>query len=226
MMLRLVILGEETEETTGLCSDLVEKELPCSIVPMGQDTDERARELAPTLVLLHLKDLAACFRADGLLRSVKDEWQVPVIALLSEETAHALEASAAIDDFVISPWDAAEVGLRAERILARISAEENRGKRIECGDLAIYVDSCEVTVGGTPIALTFREYELLKFLASNRGRVFSREDLLSQVWGYDYLGGGRTVDVHIRRLRSKIEDSGRTFVETVRNVGYRFTKDM
>ncbi|MEE8372497.1 MAG: response regulator transcription factor [Dehalococcoidia bacterium] len=225
-MLRLVIIGDETEETTGLCSALVEKGLACSIVPMGQDAGERGMELAPSLVLLHLKDPATCVRADGMLRGVKEQWRVPVIALLSEETARALEASAAIDDFVISPWDAAEVGLRSTRILARISAEENRGKRIACGDLTIYVDSCEVTVGGMPIALTFREYELLRFLASNRGRVFSREDLLSQVWGYDYLGGGRTVDVHIRRLRSKIEDSGHIFVETVRNVGYRFTKDI
>ena len=70
--------------------------------------------------------------------------------------------------------------------------------------------------------LTFREYELLKFLAGNRGRVFTREALLNKVWGYDYYGGDRTVDVHIRRLRSKTEDSNHAFIETVRNIGYRF----
>jgi DNA-binding response OmpR family regulator len=80
-------------------------------------------------------------------------------------------------------------------------------------------------VGGNPVMLTFREYELLKFLASNRGRVFTREALLNRVWGYDYYGGDRTVDVHIRRLRSKIEDASHTFIETVRNIGYKFNKD-
>ena len=73
--------------------------------------------------------------------------------------------------------------------------------------------------------LTFKEYELLKFLARTSGRVFTREALLNRVWGYDYYGGDRTVDVHIRRLRSKIEDSSHTFIETVRNIGYRFRKD-
>jgi two-component system alkaline phosphatase synthesis response regulator PhoP len=72
------------------------------------------------------------------------------------------------------------------------------------------------------VEFTFREYELLRFLAANEGRVFTRDTLLDRVWGYDYYGGDRTVDVHIRRLRSKIEDAGHTFIETVRNIGYRF----
>jgi len=86
------------------------------------------------------------------------------------------------------------------------------------------MDNCEVTVDGRLVTLTFKEYELLRFLASNRGRVFTRDVLLNEVWGYDYYGGDRTVDVHIRRLRSKIEDSTHIFIETVRNIGYRFRK--
>ncbi|MCH7809773.1 MAG: winged helix-turn-helix transcriptional regulator [Chloroflexi bacterium] len=85
-------------------------------------------------------------------------------------------------------------------------------------DLANYT----VHIAGRPVELTFKEYELLRFLAVNRHRVFSREALLNNVWGYDFYGGARTVDVHIRRLRSKIEDRHTTFIETVRNVGYRF----
>ena len=81
-------------------------------------------------------------------------------------------------------------------------------------------------MGCKVVELTFKEYELLKFLASNRGRVYTREALLNKVWGYDYYGGDRTVDVHVRRLRSKIEDSKRTFIETVRNIGYRFIKEV
>ena len=90
--------------------------------------------------------------------------------------------------------------------------------------LVIDLANCEVRVGGKIVELTFKEYELLKFLARDRGRVFSREALLNKVWGYDYFGGDRTVDVHVRRLRSKIEISGQTFIETVRNIGYRFKK--
>ena len=80
----------------------------------------------------------------------------------------------------------------------------------------------EVTVSGHRVLLTFKEYELLRLLAQNPGRVFSREELLSRVWGYEYFGGTRTVDVHVRRLRSKVQDANHTFIETVWNVGYRF----
>ncbi len=86
-------------------------------------------------------------------------------------------------------------------------------------DLANY----KVTVAGQPVELTYKEYELLRFLMSNPAKVFTREQLLNRVWGYDYFGGARTVDVHIRRLRSKIElRPGDAFIDTVRNVGYRF----
>jgi len=93
---------------------------------------------------------------------------------------------------------------------------------IKAGDLIIDVSRYEVTLSGSKLELTFKEYELLKFLASNKGRVYSRDQLLDKIWGYDYYGGTRTVDVHIRRLRSKIEDRRHAFIETVRNIGYKF----
>ena len=93
---------------------------------------------------------------------------------------------------------------------------------IECGDLIIDLGKCEVSLSGRSVALTFREYELLRFLASNKRKVFTRETLLNKVWGYDYYGGDRTVDVHVRRLRGKIEGRGHSFIDTVRNIGYRF----
>ena len=93
---------------------------------------------------------------------------------------------------------------------------------LRAGDLHIDLANYKVFVGGRPVDLTYKEYELLRFLATNRDKVFTREALLNRVWGYDFYGGARTVDVHIRRLRSKIEDRAHTFIETVRNVGYRF----
>ena len=85
-----------------------------------------------------------------------------------------------------------------------------------------HLDRYDVMMAGRRVPLTYKEFQLLVLLASNPGRVYTREALLSQVWGYDYLGGTRTVDVHIRRVRSKIEDPDHTFVETIWNVGYRF----
>ncbi len=126
-----------------------------------------------------------------------------------------------IDDFVVTPWETTEVAARIKRILGRtnnIGGEDIVG----CGDLVIDAAKCQVSLGSKLITLTFREYQLLKFLASNQGRVFTRETLLNKVWGWDYYGGDRTVDVHIRRLRSKIEDRNHSFIETVRNIGYRF----
>ncbi len=96
------------------------------------------------------------------------------------------------------------------------------GPVIKSGDLIIDPVKCEVHLGGRLLALTFKEYEMLKLLAINPGKVFTREALLNEVWGYDYFGGDRTVDVHVRRLRAKVEDPVHSFIETVRNVGYKF----
>ena len=93
---------------------------------------------------------------------------------------------------------------------------------MKVGDLQIDLERYEVSLEGKKVLLTYKEYQMLVLLASNPGKVYSRENLLSQVWGYDYFGGTRTVDVHVRRLRSKIENANHSFIETIWNVGYRF----
>lgn len=97
---------------------------------------------------------------------------------------------------------------------------------IRCGGLLIDSTRCEVSLCGKPVILTFKEYQLLKFLANSKGKVFTRDVLLHKVWGWDNYGGDRTVDVHIRRLRGKIEDSTHAFIETVRNIGYKLREDL
>ncbi|HTE84557.1 MAG TPA: response regulator transcription factor, partial [Dehalococcoidia bacterium] len=116
---------------------------------------------------------------------------------------------------------AVEILLRVRAILRR-RANVDSENVLRCGALLIDLANYKVMLDSRPIELTYKEYELLRFLASNRDKVFTREALLNRVWGYDYFGGARTVDVHIRRLRSKIEDRGHAFIETIRNVGYRF----
>ena len=140
---------------------------------------------------------------------------------MSREKINGCDLSSGVDDFVVKPWEANEVTARIKRIL-RQKGSTGSEDIIKCGDLVIDSAKCEVSLGDKPIILTFKEYQLLKFLANNKGKVFTREALLNKVWGWDYYGGDRTVDVHIRRLRSKIEDINHSFIETIRNIGYRF----
>ncbi|MBM3638536.1 MAG: winged helix-turn-helix transcriptional regulator [Actinobacteria bacterium] len=93
---------------------------------------------------------------------------------------------------------------------------------VEYSGLSLNLETYQATFNGKPLDLTFMEYELLKFLAQNPGKVFTREVLLSRVWGYEYYGGARTVDVHIRRLRAKLGEEHANLIQTVRSVGYRF----
>jgi DNA-binding winged helix-turn-helix (wHTH) protein len=136
-----------------------------------------------------------------------------------------LPETATFDDFIVHPALAEEAVARVRRAIWRKSGVES-DNTLRAGDLTMDLANYKVFIAGRPIDLTYKEYELLRFLATNRDKVFTREALLNRVWGYDFYGGARTVDVHIRRLRSKIEDGQHhTFIETVRNVGYRFHID-
>jgi two-component system alkaline phosphatase synthesis response regulator PhoP len=222
--LRVSIVAGEDRHVERLRSQLGELGIDCSRLLDGRSAS-RVAEQDPDLVLVVLDGSADSPGAEYLAGRDGKGGCPPVIALLPADSLHTLDPALPVDDFVVRPWDAAEVVLRTRRALRRIRGVD-RGRSIVCGDLVIDLDNCEVTVGGSLVSLTFKEYELLRFLAANRGRVFSRDALLDEVWGEDYFGGDRTVDVHIRRLRSKIEDSTHAFIDTVRNIGYRFRKDL
>jgi len=219
------IVAGEDRHVERLRSQLGEMGIDCSSPLAGPSASRRVAEQDPDVVLVALGGSADSSGEEYLVGRDGKGGCPPVIALLSADSLDALDPTLPVDDFVVKPWDAAEVALRTRRALRRIKGVD-RGRSIVCGDLVIDMDNCEVTVGGSLVSLTFKEYELLRFLARNRGRVFSRDALLDEVWGEDYFGGDRTVDVHIRRLRSKIEDSTHAFIETVRNIGYRFRKDL
>ncbi len=122
------------------------------------------------------------------------------------------------DDFCLTPFHPAELEARLEHLLMRNEVDESI---INFGPLSLNVDTYQAMVDGRSLDLTYMEYELLRFLAASPGKVFSREILLSEVWGYDYYGGARTVDVHIRRLRSKLGEEHANLISTIRSVGYR-----
>ncbi|MFC1925385.1 DNA-binding response regulator [Chloroflexota bacterium] len=224
-MFRTFILGEATEQTKNLCAGLLEQGFTSTIIENDENAIDRIAEQTPDLVLIAVDSLPAVLSMVELVDSIKRDYQMAVITLLSKETLGSLGPAINIDDFVLEPWDAVEVAARARRVLRRTNHVDD-DEIISCGDLVIDLAKCEVFIGGRSVLLTFKEFELLRFLASNRGRVFTRDALLNKVWGYDYFGGDRTVDVHIRRLRSKIEDSTHTFIETVRNIGYKFKDEI
>jgi DNA-binding response OmpR family regulator len=149
-----------------------------------------------------------------------DEHGIAVVALVPQDMLDRISVDLAVDDFFAIGGDPEELALRVERVLWRRHGVDAENV-VVCGPLSIDLSNYRVTVDGEAVILTFKEYELLRFLAMNPGQVFTREQLLNRVWGYDYFGGARTVDVHVRRIRAKIEVRGRVFIETVRNVGYR-----
>ena len=149
--------------------------------------------------------------------------EIPSLAIISPESLLMLKDSE-ISDFITTPIKLSELITRCQRITKRTNNVSTE-KLIKFGDLLINPDNYEVKIKGNRVNLRFKEYELLLLLASNPGRVYDRASLLKQIWGYDYFGGTRTVDVHIRRLRSKIEVLPDTeYIETIWNVGYRFTE--
>jgi DNA-binding response OmpR family regulator len=217
------MIAKETEAAAELRSQITQNGFTCSVVPHdGDGLEESIITYRPDLVLVEMHDRLTSARTLELIGEFKERRKLPVIALVGREALNELNAIDA-DDFLLSPYDAHELVLRTKRLL-NVSRNGDSSELIECDGLVIDLARCEVTVEGRVVELTFKEYELLKLLADNRGRVYSREALLDQIWGYDYYGGDRTVDVHIRRLRSKIEDPTHTFIETVRNIGYRFKK--
>jgi DNA-binding response OmpR family regulator len=143
---------------------------------------------------------------------------VPVLLAADVTQLSLLESASGFADLLVLPAEPAELRLRVRRLTRNSGGSEVlRFKDLELNPLTY-----QAALGGVPLDLTFMEYELLRYFVENQGRVWSREQLLSKVWGYDYYGGARTVDVHVRRLRAKLGEERSSWITTVRSVGYRF----
>jgi DNA-binding response OmpR family regulator len=216
-----ILLVEASEDLQPLACELQAAGYAVSTCPSSDAAVHLEGESQPDAVLINLTHqpsdaLARELLAGGLLLS-----QAATIALVAPEQAESLDSTLAVDDFLVWPAPTAELVARLRRALWRRTGVDSNNA-VRCGDLVMDLSSYRVFLSGRPIELTFKEYELLRFLATHQDRVFTREALLNNVWGYEFYGGARTVDVHIRRLRSKLEDADHSFIETVRNVGYRF----
>ena len=153
----------------------------------------------------------------------------PIIAITTEGGLSAFNADWGISDVMLDTAGPAEVDARIRIVLGKQAASDLHNDphsgEIRSGDVSIDETTYTARLKGEVLDLTFKEFELLKYLAQHPGRVFTRAQLLQEIWGYDYFGGTRTVDVHIRRLRSKLGPEFEAIIGTVRNVGYRFTVD-
>ena len=146
----------------------------------------------------------------------------PVLLLVSGVQLADLELRDDLfDDFCLTPFHPRELEARLKHLFWR-TGSGTRPELVEYGPLVLNLETYQAAIEGKPLDLTYMEYELLKFLATNPGKVFTREILLSRVWGYEYYGGARTVDVHIRRLRAKLGEEHANLIQTVRSVGYKF----
>ncbi|MDQ2838822.1 MAG: response regulator transcription factor [Actinomycetota bacterium] len=151
--------------------------------------------------------------------------ELPIIVVLKEGGLVALSADWSVDDVLLDTAGPAEVDARLRLAVARRSAViEGEPGVVKVGDLTIEEGTYTARLRSNVLDLTYKEFELLKFLAQHPGRVFTRSHLLQEVWGYDYFGGTRTVDVHVRRLRAKLGAEHDSMIGTVRNVGYKFVK--
>jgi DNA-binding response OmpR family regulator len=153
----------------------------------------------------------------------------PIVVITTEGGLSAINSDWQIADVILDTAGPAEVDARIRIVIGKDAltqlAKNPSLKEIRSGEVVIDEDSYTAKIKGRTLDLTFKEFELLKYLAQHPGRVFSRSQLLQEIWGYDYFGGTRTVDVHIRRLRSKLGPEFESVIDTVRNVGYRFSQN-
>ncbi|MEM8618147.1 MAG: response regulator transcription factor [Actinomycetota bacterium] len=190
-------------------------------VPAGEQPDEHAPEAGWAGAVVELSDDPESGWA--FLRALRrSEPPTPTLLLVSGGQLSELEhRDQLFDDFCLTPFHPAELEARLRHLLTA-HVEVHRADLVEYLELSLNLETYQASIGGRPLDMTFMEYELLKFLAQNPGKVFTREILLSRVWGYEYYGGARTVDVHVRRLRAKLGEEHASLIQTVRSVGYRF----
>jgi DNA-binding response OmpR family regulator len=214
-MAQLLVLTSESEQEALPALGLLSHRVRC--IPAEPASLVSAPE--HDLVFLDARtDLASAKAMARIL--ISTGLSTPLVVILSEGGLAAMNHEWGSSDIILHSAGPAEIEVRIRLAVAKYRAEKEVGSIVSSG-VVIDESSYSAKVHGKPLDLTYKEFELLKFLAQHPGRVFSRDQLLSEVWGYDYFGGSRTVDVHIRRLRAKLGDL-ESLISTVRNVGYRF----
>ena len=186
---------------------------------------EQIRERGADLLILDFTaPIGNPVKSVRALKSDREFKHIPVVALIDAREAPDLDFAIGLEDFLVRGDSFDELNTRIRFVLWRLSKVDSKDT-IKAGAVVMNLASYQATVKGEALDLTYKEFELLRFLMTHRGRVFSRDALLRHVWGEEYLGGTRTVDVHIRRLRAKIGPQFDELIQTVRNVGYKMNEE-
>ena len=224
-MARKVLIVEDDHNIADLLRLYLEKEgYEVAIAPDGVKGVERFRSEQPDLVLLDV--MLPGMDGWAVCRSIRAESKTPIIMLTAksetEDKVYGLKQGA--DDYITKPFEMKEVLARIEAVLRRSGMEpEKGGRRLTFDKLIIDMEAFELTVDGKKLSIPPKEMELLFHLASSPNRVYTRNQLLDEVWGFDYFGDSRTVDVHVKRLREKLEGVSENWsLKTVWGVGYKF----
>jgi DNA-binding response OmpR family regulator len=220
-MARILVLGKGEREVSSIAAPLAGMS---HFVGRAWDDSSLADAVAngsPELVVLDMRIGQISLAEARQMMETYDQVTEAARFAVVESTSDPELATRYVDDFILYPFEESELAVRLTRLLNR-SRHMKSGNLLTADGLVIDTESFEVTVEGRKLALTFKEFELLRYLASHSGRVNTREALLNQVWGYEYFGGLRTVDVHIRRIRAKLGLKHEHLIQTVHGVGYKF----
>ena len=225
-MAKTILVVEDDQNISELLRLYLEKEgYTVNIADDGGKGVELYRRLKPDLVLLDL--MLPVLDGWGVLRAIRQDGKTPVIMLTAKgETIDKVAGlKQGADDYITKPFEMKEVLARIEAVLRRTSGvtTEKKARRLVFDKLVIDMDAFELLVDGKKVDTPPKEMELLYYLASSPNRVYTRNQLLDEVWGFDYFGDSRTVDVHVKRLREKLEGvSDQWSLKTVWGVGYKF----
>ena len=221
---RILIIEDETAIQSILSELLTDAGYEIEVANDGLEGVTKFREKPFSLVLLDI--LMPKIDGYGVCEMIRQESNVPIIMLtaLDEEEAQVKAFELKVDDYITKPFSVKLVLMRVEAVLRRIKEREDEKvtTKLSYGNIRLDRESYSVSVGGKPISLTHIEYGLLELFMLHPGRVFTRDNLLNEVWGYDFVGEEKTVNIHIMNLRRKLDTD---LIETVRGVGYRLGKE-
>lgn len=226
-----ILIADDNEDITDILSTYAEKEELTPIVASdGEEAFRLFRQYNPVVVLLDVM----MPKQDGyeVCRKIRSESNVPIILITArgEDFERIMGLDIGADDYIVKPFSPSEVMARVRAILRRMTPAENTtqsGNTLTVGNLFINLDEYSLSIGGCKITLTKKEIETMWTLASNPNKVFTRDNLLDSLWGFDYFGDSRTVDSHIKRLRSKLDklEHPDWAIKTIWGVGYKFETD-
>lgn len=222
----MILIADDNRQITSILEEYAKKEgLTPQVAWDGQEALEAFKSLHPDIVLLDVM----MPKMDGfeVCREIRRISNVPVIMITArgEDFEKIMGLDIGADDYIVKPFSPGEVMARVRAVMRRIvRTDDQKQQTFSFDNLAIHLDDYRVTISGQTVSLTKKEIELLWILATNHNKVFSRDNLLDSLWGYDYYGDNRTVDSHIKRLRAKLDEFGHDQweIKTIWGIGYKF----